>query len=415
MKKRVLSLFMAFVLCLTLLPTAAIAEEPKAVNGTVMQAAAAEVTESSVASVVIDGTTSYYDTLREAIMAAGEKAGSDGIPPTITLLQDGIKLSYPQYNSAEKCDDPTYPAIVDMSGNSLSSVYFLYDTLTLTGGTVNGTWGVDVRSGGSLVMTAPEDAEAAVSGPLKITNISGQVGTANVSGAKIGVKGTLRVETSAANAVVISGSEKAVELDSEAYLSSGGRFYGSAEENGSPDTVAGSVADQKTYTVNGETVKKLVSGPQTVVAMTPGDALSVMAGEAQEYTAQYTAEGIVTGSVKGLGDLQAEVENADANGITVDVAENAADGTWKVTVQTAESTPKETYTLKLWSAEDSAVSGSVSFKVSETQYAASVDGTNYRSLSAAVDAAKDTNGTVTLLDNVTDSITVTDGKFTFMV
>ncbi len=450
MKKRVLSLFMALMLCLTLLPTAALAKELEALNGApsasvadadaeasaqnggdaagqdgedgvsvqsggdgiAVQAASAEKTESSVASVVIDGTTSYYDTLREAIMAAGEMAGSDGTPPTITLLQDGVELKYPQYNSAEKRDDPTYPVIVDMGGNSLSSVYFLYDTLTLTGGTVNGTWGADLRSGGSLMMTAPADAEAAVSGPLKIINISGQVGTAKVSGAKVGVKGTLRVESSAANAVVISGSEKAVELDSEAYLSSSGRFYGSTEENGSPDTVAVFDADQKTYTVDGVTAKKLVSGPKAVVAVTPGDALSVMAGEAQEYTAQFTAEGVVSGSVKGLGDLQATVENGDANGITVDVAENAADGTWKVTVQTAESTPLETYTLNLSSAVDGAVSGSVQFKVSETKYAASVNGTNYRSLSAAIDAAKNANGTVTLLDNVTDSITVTDGKFT---
>ena len=458
MKKRVLSMFMALALCLTLLPAPAWAAEADAPeggtivqeeqqektpaaespailgqaaengiaaqngedgvsvqsggDGIAVQAASAEKTESSVASVVIDGTTSYYDTLREAIMAAGEKAGSDGTPPTITLLQDGVELKYPQYNSAEKRDDPTYPVIVDMGGNSLSSVYFLYDTLTLTGGTVNGTWGADLRSGGSLIMTAPENAEAAVSGPLKIINISGQVGTAKVSGAKVGVKGTLRVESSAANAVVISGSEKAVELDSEAYLSSGGRFYGSTEENGSPDTVAVFDAGQKTYTVNGVTAKKLVSGPKAVVAVTPGDTLSVMAGEAQEYTAQFTADGVVSGSVKGLGDLQATVENGDANNITVNVAENAADGTWKVTVQTAESTPLETYTLNLSSAVDGAVSGSVQFKVSETKYAASVNGTNYRSLSAAVDAAKNVNGTVTLLDNVTDSITVTDGTFT---
>ena len=381
-------------------------------DGIAVQAASAEKTENFVASVVIDGTTSYYDTLRKAIMAAGEKAGSNGTPPTITLLQNGVELRYPQYNSAEKRDDPTYPVIVDMGGNSLSSVYFLYDTLTLTGGTVNGTGGADLRSGGSLIMTAPEDAEAAVSGPLKIINIFGQVGTANVSGAKIGVKGTLRVESSAANAVVISGSEKAVELDSEAYLSSGGRFYGSAEENGSPDTVAVYDADQKTYTVNGVTAKKLVSGPKTVVAVTPGDTLSVMAGEAQEYTAQFTAEGVVSGSVKGLGDLQATVGNGDANDITVNVAENAADGTWKVTVQTAESTPLGTYTLNLLSAVDGAVSGSVTFTVSETKYAASVGEQNYRSLSAAVDAAKATSGTVKLLENVTGSITVTDGKFT---
>ena len=379
-------------------------------DGIAVQAASAEKPESSVASVVIDGTTSYYDTLREAIMAAGEKAGSDGTPPTITLLQNGVELRYPQYNSAETRDDPTYPVIVDMGGNSLSSVYFLYDTLTLTGGTVNGTSGADIRSGGSLIMTAPENAEAAINGLLQVASVGS--GTASVSGANIGVKGTLHIYTSAANAVVISGSEKAVELSAAASLADNCRLYGSTEENGSPDTVAVFDAGQKTYTVDDKVAKTLVSGPKAVVAVTPGDTLSVMAGEAQEYTAQFTAEGVVTGSVKGLGDLQATVENGDANGITVDVAENAADGTWKVTVQTAESTAKGTYTLNLSSKEDSAVSGSVQFTVSETKYAASVNGTNYRSLSAAIDAAKNVNGTVTLLDNVTDSITVTDGTFT---
>ena len=379
-------------------------------DGIAVQAASAEKTENSVASVVIDGTTSYYDTLREAIMAAGEKAGSDGTPPTITLLQNGVELRYPQYNSAEKRDDPTYPVIVDMGGNSLSSVYFLYDTLTLTGGTVNGTWGADLRSGGNLIMTAPADADTAINGLLRVASVGS--GTASVSGANIGVKGTLHINTSAANAVVISGSEKAVELSAAASLADNCRLYGSTEVNGSPDTVAVFDAAQKTYMVDGKVAKTLVSGPKAVVAVTPGDTLSVMAGEAQEYTAQFTAEGVVSGSVKGLGDLRATVENGGANGITVNVAENAADGTWKVTVQTAESTPLGTYTLNLSSAVDGAVSGSVTFTVSKTQYAASVNGTNYRSLSAAVDAAKNVNGTVTLLDNVTDSITVTDGTFT---
>ena len=440
MKKRVLSMLMALALCLTLLPTAAWAEELEALNGTpsasvadadaeagaqnggdaagqngedgvsvqsggdgiAVQAASAEKTESSVASVVIDGTTSYYDTLNEAI-AAAYNANNDA-PLTVTMLNDVAELN--NSNSS-----PRSSATIEMGGKSLGYLWFLNKTLTLKNGVIQGH--THLRSGGGLVLTAPAGAAAAIDGSLNIVYTLGEgSGTANVSGAKIGVKGTLRVESSAANAVVISGSEKAVELDSEVYLSSGGRFYGSAEENGSPDTVAVFDAGQKTYTVDGATAKKLVSGPKAVVAVTPGDALSVMAGEAQEYTAQFTAEGVVSGSVKGLGDLQATVENGDANGITVDVAENAADGTWKVTVQTAESTPKGTYTLNLSSKEDSAVSGSVQFTVSETKYAASVNGTNYRSLSAAIDAAKNVNGTVTLLDNVTDSITVTDGTFT---
>ena len=448
MKKRVLSMFMALALCLTLLPAPAWAAEADAPeggtivqeeqqekapaaespaileqaaengiaaqngedgvsvqsggDGIAVQAASAEKTESSVASVVIDGKTNYYNTLNEAI-AAAYNANNDA-PLTVTMLNDVAELN--NSNSS-----PRSSATIEMGGKSLGYLWFLNKTLTLKNGVIQGN--THLRSGGGLVLTAPAGAAAAIDGSLNIVYTSGEgSGTANVSGAKVGVKGTLHVESSAANAVVISGSEKAVELDSEAYLSSGGRFYGSTKENGSPDTVAVFDAGQKTYTVDGVTAKTLVSGPKAVVAVTPGDTLSVMAGEAQEYTAQFTAEGVVSGSVKGLGDLQATVENVDANGITVDVTENAADGTWKVTVQTAESTPKGTYTLNLSSKEDSAVSGSVQFTVSETKYAASVNGTNYRSLSAAIDAAKNVNGTVTLLDNVTDSITVTDGTFT---
>lgn len=402
MRKRITSLFLVLALCLTLLPTAALAvEQPEAVNSTAVQAATAERAESSVASVVIGDETNYYNTLNEAIAAAYE--ADNDTPLTVTLLNDVAELN--NSNSS-----PRSSATIEMGGKSLGYLWFLNKTLTLKNGVIQGH--THLRSGGGLVLTAPAGAAAAIDGSLNIAYISGEgSGTAKVSGAKIGVKGTLSVENSAAGAVVISGSDKAVDLSKEATLF-GCRLYGSTEENGSPDTVAVYDADQKTYTVNGVTAKTLVSGPTAVVAVTPGDTLSVMAGEAQEYTAQFTAEGVVTGSVKGLGDLQATVENGDANGITVNVAENAADGTWKVTVQTAESTPLGTYTLNLSSAVDGAVSGSVQFKVSETKYAASVGEQNYRSLSAAVEAAKKTNGTVTLLDNVTGSVTVTDGTFT---
>ena len=402
MRKRITSLFLVLALCLTLLPTAALAvEQPEAVNSTAVQAASAEKTESSVASVVIDGTTSYYDTLNEAIAAAYE--ADNDTPLTVTLLNDVAELN--NSNSS-----PRSSATIEMGGKSLGYLWFLNKTLTLKNGVIQGH--THLRSGGGLVLTAPAGAAAAIDGSLNIAYISGEgSGTAKVSGAKIGVKGTLSVENSAAGAVVISGSDKAVDLSKEATLF-GCRLYGSTEENGSPDTVAVYDADQKTYTVNGVTAKTLVSGPTAVVAVTPGDTLSVMAGEAQEYTAQFTAEDVVTGSVKGLSNLKAEVENAADKHITVTTEENAADGTWKVTVQTTKDTPLGTYTLKLWSEKDEAVSGSVQFKVSETKYAASVNGTNYRSLSAAIDAAKKTNGTVTLLDNVTDSITVTDGTFT---
>lgn len=59
MRKRVLSLCMAFVLCLTMLPAAAFAEETQSVNEA--------VTQSSKVAQVGEET---YDTLKEALDAA---------------------------------------------------------------------------------------------------------------------------------------------------------------------------------------------------------------------------------------------------------------------------------------------------------------------------------------------------------
>lgn len=252
MRKRITSLFLVLALCLTLLPTAALAvEQPEAVNSTAVQAATAERAESSVASVVIGDETNYYNTLNEAIAAAYE--ADNDTPLTVTLLNDVAELN--NSNSS-----PRSSATIEMGGKSLGYLWFLNKTLTLKNGVIQGH--THLRSGGGLVLTAPAGAAAAIDGSLNIAYISGEgSGTAKVSGAKIGVKGTLSVENSAAGAVVISGSDKAVDLSKEATLF-GCRLYGSTEENGSPDTVAVYDADQKTYTVNGVTAKTLVSGPR---------------------------------------------------------------------------------------------------------------------------------------------------------
>ena len=110
MKKRVLSMFMALVLCLTLLPAPVRAEEDTPEGGAIVQeeqqeeAPAAEspaileqaaengiavqdgedsTVENAVAEVTIDGTTTQYATLTEAITAAQNSEGS-----TVKLLAD---------------------------------------------------------------------------------------------------------------------------------------------------------------------------------------------------------------------------------------------------------------------------------------------------------------------------------------
>lgn len=60
--------------------------------------------------------------------------------------------------------------------------------------------------GGTLNMTAPSDAAAAIDGGLNVVS-----GSAFVSGAQVGVKGTLYFD---GTDMLISGAVKAVELDS---------------------------------------------------------------------------------------------------------------------------------------------------------------------------------------------------------
>ena len=102
MKKRILSVLMALALCLTLLPAPAWAAEDTLSGGTIVQeeqekAPAAEspaiseqaeengiaaqnggdsTVENAVAEVTIDGTTTQYPTLTEAITAAQNSEGS---------------------------------------------------------------------------------------------------------------------------------------------------------------------------------------------------------------------------------------------------------------------------------------------------------------------------------------------------
>jgi len=108
MKKRVLSMFMALALCLTLLPTAALAEgteggtivqeeqqekapaakspailEQAVGNGFAAQNGGNSTVENAVAEVTSGGTTTQYATLTEAITAAQNSEGS-----TVKLLAD---------------------------------------------------------------------------------------------------------------------------------------------------------------------------------------------------------------------------------------------------------------------------------------------------------------------------------------
>ena len=173
MKKRVLSLFLALMLCLTLLPTAAFAE-------------------GETGSFTVDGEP-YEETFADALAES----------PAEIVLYKNVTIS-------EDEDGTVYSELtINMNGHSIIGNIDVTENLTLENGTVNGTIKVD---GGTLNMTAPETAEAAITKGLNVIS-----GSAYVSGAKIGVKGTLYFD---GTDMIITGTEQAVELTAAAEPSS---------------------------------------------------------------------------------------------------------------------------------------------------------------------------------------------------
>ena len=134
-----------------------------------------------------------------------------------------------------------------MNGHSITGNIDATGSLTLNGGTVDGTVTVNA-TGGTFTMTAPAEAEAAITGGLNVVS-----GSASVSGAQVGVKGTLFFD---GTDMLISGAVKAVELDSAAEPAAK-TLYGSATVNG--DTAAEAGFDTDTYKVGGEIAKKLTN------------------------------------------------------------------------------------------------------------------------------------------------------------
>ena len=104
MKKRVLSMFMALALCLTLLPAPVWAEETE-------NNIAAQANTANVAEVTIDGTTMQYADI-DAAFAAAQQAGS----ATVKLLAD-VTISHDDYSgiALEKGN-----ITLDLNGKTLS-------------------------------------------------------------------------------------------------------------------------------------------------------------------------------------------------------------------------------------------------------------------------------------------------------
>ena len=354
MKKRVLSMLMALTLCLTTLPTAVFADVTENGEG------------SGGTHYVAESGGTQYETVQEILdnMEEGE----------ITLL-DSVTEDLTVYTATT----------IHMNGHSITGNIDATDSLTLNGGTVDGTVKVD---GGTLNMTAPAEAEAAITGGLNVVS-----GSASVSGAKVGVKGTLYFD---GTDILISGAVKAVELDSAAELAAK-TLYGSATVNG--DTAAEAGFDTDTYKVGGEIAKKLTN--KQVGSTTPAAPSLTLTETSKSLTAGKTA--VFTANYTGTDTLNAYVQGNAVNGYFTISQKNNGDGTYTVSVKIDEETPGGTYTLFVHEVGNTSVQASATITVTGLQDAAEVNGKQYKSLPRALNAARDGDTVKLLADHVTDA------------
>ena len=353
MKKRVLSLFMVLVLCLTLLPTAVFADVTENGEG------------SGGTHYVAESGGMQYETVQDIL---------DNMEEEITLL-DSVKEGLTVYA----------PTTIHMNGHSITGNIDATDSLTLNGGTVDGTVKVD---GGTFTMTAPAEAEAAITGGLNVVS-----GSAFVSGAQVGVKGTLYFD---GTDMLISGAVKAVELDSAAEPAAK-TLYGSATVNG--DTAAEAGFNTDTYKVGGEIAKKLTN--KQVGSTTPAAPSLTLTETSKSLTAGKTA--VFTANYTGTDTLNAYVQGSAVNGYFTISQKNNGDGTYTVSVKIDEETPGGTYTLFVHEVGNTSVQASATITVTGLQDAAEVNGKQYKSLPRALNAAQDGDTVKLLANHVTDA------------
>ena len=353
MKKRVLSMLMALTLCLTTLPTAVFADVTENGEG------------SGGTHYVAESGGTQYETVQEIL---------DNEEGEITLL-DSVTEDLTVYAATT----------IHMNGHSITGNIDATDSLTLKGGTVDGTVKVD---GGTLNMTAPSDAAAAIDGGLNVVS-----GSAFVSGAQVGVKGTLYFD---GTDMLIFGAVKAVELDSAAEPAAK-TLYGSATVNG--DTAAEAGFDTDTYKVGGEIAKKLTN--KQVGSTTPAAPSLTLTETSKSLTAGKTA--VFTANYTGTDTLNAYVQGNAVNGYFTISQKNNGDGTYTVSVKIDEETPGGTYTLFVHEVGNTSVQASATITVIGLPDAAEVNGKQYKSLPRALNAAQDGDTVKLLADHVTDA------------
>ena len=343
----------------------------EAVALTVGNETAVQATEEAVAKIGED----EYETLDDAIEATLVEDSA-----TISLLKDAVLSS----------EAITYcPLVIEMNGFSITgNIRASYD-LTLKNGTVEGNVTVDASTEqGKFVMTAPADAEAAITGNLIVNSDC----SANISGAKVGVKGdSVQIDTD--EEVIISGTDKAVELKS-AVIGSSKTIYGATTLDGE---VSQAVFSDGTYKVGEEVAKKITNAAggqvtppvkSTISFAADSENKNVVAGNSVTFTVNYD----------GTKKLDAHVQKNGLVGIAITIKDNE-DNTYTVTVTPKEDVAAGAYTVYVYEKDDRTVQAEAKLNITEAGAKVAIgDTTTYYATLAEILANKLTGGsTITLL------------------
>ncbi len=406
MERRVLSLIMALAILLTMLPTSALAQEmetPAAGASVEATKGTPETTAPTTApTVTVTASTegSVPATEDSVLSTEGDIAPQNGEGSAVYSNGYVAEINGTPYETLEEALDHVdegeitlldnisvevleiYGATINMNGHSITSAIEAYDSLTLKDGTVNGTVKVD---GGTFTLTAA-GAEVAINGELNVIS-----GSCSVTGAKVGVKGTLYFD---GTDMLITGTDKAVDLDKAAEPASK-TFYGSTSVDG--ETTEEATFDTDTYKVSGGVAMKLtnklsdnVTPPAQASVTLDSTEQNVTAGETVTFTATYT----------GTGTLDAYIQKNGQDENVAVTLERAEDGTYTVSAKIDAETPTRDYTLYVHEVNNSFVQAKATIHVTALTPVAEVNGKRYALLNNAFAAAND-GDTVTMLANHT--------------
>lgn len=272
--------------------------------------------EGDVASVTINGETTYYTSIKDAVTKANESGNA-----TITLLQD---------TTTKERLDITNSATLDLNGNTLScATYFADDYETMVAITTNNTklTIIDSVGGGKLdgtgtdyaLMLGEPGAYTARSASAYIdgSTVSGSVKT--VSGTSMTVSGST-VESNSVVATIDMTNETTLNVFNSQILNTHSSSTASAIDNSgtltiTDSTVSGSIGvdNRGTANISGNTnitstvcsVKSWVESQDSTLTITGGSytgGIDISGGTATISGGSYTGGIVVSGGTATISD-----------------------------------------------------------------------------------------------------------------